>query len=115
MTALSSIAWPVFVFAMTITASFAGPCTAEIDLMRARVEARLESIVASGPSAAQGPAHRQPTPRSLAATEEKLGGLPQEKIDAVRQAMKRAGDADKAGDKNGCEQALADVKGLIGP
>jgi hypothetical protein len=38
-----------------------------------------------------------------------------ETIAAVRQAMLRARAADSAGDKNACEQALAEVQRAIGP
>ena len=59
--------------------------------------------------------HVQPTPRSIAAAEEKLGEVSAETVAAVTQAMLRAHAADSAGDKNACEQALAEVQRAIGP
>jgi hypothetical protein len=56
----------------------------------------------------------QPTPRSIAAAEERLGEVSQKAVEAARQAMVRARAADSAGDKNACEQALADVQRAIG-
>ena len=47
-------------------------------------------------------------------SEEKLGEVSAETIAAVRQAV-RAHAADSAGDKNACEQALAEVQRAIGP
>jgi len=86
--------------------------------MQARLDAALAAKVATGPSAAEGASatmHRQPTPGSIAAAEEKLGNLSSEKVGAVQQAMARARAADSAGDKAACEQALADVQRVIGP
>ena len=59
--------------------------------------------------------HVQPTPRSIGAAEEKPGEVSAETVAAVRQAMLRARAADSAGDKNACEQALAEVQRAIGP
>jgi hypothetical protein len=65
----------------------------------------------TGAKAAAGPAakeetfagmSKQPTPRSMAAAEEKLGELPQQTINAVRQAMAKARAADSVGDSSGC-------------
>jgi hypothetical protein len=86
--------------------------------MQARLDARLAAKAATGPSAAEGASatmHRQPTPGSIAAAEEKLGNLSSEKVGAILQAMARARAADSAGDKDACEQALADVQRVIGP
>jgi hypothetical protein len=101
------------------SASLAGPCTAEIDAMMVRINAALQARVAAGPSAQQqgvtAGRHVQPTPRSIASAEEKLGGLSPE-IDAqVRSAMVRARAADEAGDDIACKEALAEVQRVIGP
>jgi hypothetical protein len=79
---------------------------------------RLEALAAAGPSGPQDATaygkHLQPTPRTIATAEEKLGELSQQKIDAIRHAMDRARAADASGDKSVCEQALADVERELG-
>ena len=103
----------VIAFQASLATSYAGPCTDEINLMQARLDAALEAKAATGPRADESTfatMHRQPTPKSLATVEEKLGSLSSEKADAVLQGMARARAADNAGDKDGCEQALVDVK-----
>ena len=85
--------------------------------MQARIDAKLEAKAAAGPTGRQGAGastNVQPTPRSIAAAEEKLGEVSRH-VAAVRQAMLRAQAADGAGDKNACEQALAEVQRAIGP
>ena len=101
----------------SVSASYAGPCTDDIEKMLARIDAKLHALAAAGPTGRQVGAstHVQPTPRSMAAAEEKLGDVSAETAAAVRQAMLRASAADSAGDKNACEQALAEVQRAIGP
>jgi hypothetical protein len=104
--------------AASISASYAGPCAHEIDRMQAQVDARLEAKAAAGPAARESTAatmNRQPTPESMAAAEARLGEVSPQKIEAVAAAMARARQADGAGDKSACEQALADVQRAIGP
>ena len=103
---------------VSMSVSHAGPCTAEIDRMHARIEARLGANATAGPSARESPAatmHRQPTPGSIAAAEERLGEESARTAEAVASAMARAREADRAGDKGTCEQALATVLRAIGP
>ena len=105
-------------FAVSLSPSFAGPCSDAIDNMQARIDAKLEAKAAAGPTAKEGIAagmSDQPTPRSMATVEEKLGEVSPHTVDAVRQGMTRARAADSAGDKSACEQALADVERAIGP
>jgi hypothetical protein len=105
-------------FAASISAGYAGPCSKQIDEMMIRINTTLEAKAAAGPSARQGRAagmSDQPTPRSMATAEERLGELLPQTVDAVRQAMARARAADSAGDKNACEQALADAQRALGP
>jgi hypothetical protein len=86
--------------------------------MQVRIDTELGARASAGPGAREGGAaltHRQPTPGSIAAAEEKLGEVSATKADTAMQAMARARAADTAGDKSACEQALADVKGVIGP
>jgi hypothetical protein len=97
--------------------SLAGPCSTEIDATQARVDARLAAKGAAGPSATEGLGaltHRQPTPDSIAAAEEKLGEVPAKTVQEVTQAMARARAADDAGDRSVCEQALAEVRRVLG-
>ena len=103
--------------ASTITA-YAGPCSPEIDRMQARIDARLEAVARTGPTATEGSAallHRQPTPGSIAAAESRLGEISPETVAAVRVAMVRAREADGTGDKAACDRALAEVQRAIGP
>ena len=106
-------------FGASISASSAGPCSGDIDAMMARIDAALNAKVAAGPGAQQhstvGGRHVQPTPRSMAAAEEKLGVISPETAQLVRQAMERARDADALGDSVACKEALADVQRMIGP
>ena len=113
-----SLVFGVIAFAASVSASHAGPCTDAIGNMQVRIDAKLEAKAAAGPTAREGVSagmSDQPTPRSMAAAEEKLGEVSSRIVDAVRQAMLHARAADGAGDKNACEQALADVQRLIGP
>jgi hypothetical protein len=100
------------------TAAYAGPCSPEIERMQARVDARVEVPAGAGPSAAESSdarLHRQPTPGSIAAAESRVGKISPQTVNAVREAMARARQADQAGDMPACEQALAEVQRTIGP
>ena len=103
--------------AASMSASYAGPCSQEIDRQRAEIDAKLGVLGAAGPSTQESTAatkHRQPTPHSIAAAESKLGDLSPQKMEAVTAAMVRARAADGAGDRKACEQALAEVKRELG-
>lgn len=103
---------------LSTAASYAGPCADAIDAMQARIDAKLEAKAAAGPSGKEGvPAGMsvQPTPRSIAAAEEKLGDISAQTVAAVGQGMARARAADAAGDASACEKALADVQRVVGP
>src|SRR6188472_4331679 len=98
--------------AASTSASYAGPCSHEIDRLLAEINSKLEAKVAAGPSARESTSattHRQPTPGSIAAAETKLGDVSSQKVEAVAAAMARARKADHAGHQSACEQALADV------
>jgi hypothetical protein len=100
------------------TALYAGPCATEIDRAMALINAKLGGLARTGPSAPQTPGaglHRQPTPRSVAGAESKLGGLSAATMEAVEAAMDRAREADRVGNQSACDQALADAQRLIGP
>jgi hypothetical protein len=105
-------------FAASMSASYAGPCSEKIDNMMTRINAKLEAKAAAGPTAREGNVagmSDQPTPRSIAAAEERLGEVSPQTVETVRQAMLRTRAADSAGDKTACEQALADAQRAIGP
>ena len=116
MTALRLMAFGAVVFIGSVSVSCAGPCSDDIDKMQARIDAKAHAMAAAGPTGRQAGAstHVQPTPRSIGAAEEKLGGAPTGTVAAVREAMLRARAADSAGDKKACEQALAEVQRAIG-
>lgn len=104
--------------AASMSVSYAGPCSSEIDRVQARIDARLEARAAAGPESRESTGammHHQPTPGSIAAAEERLGDLSPEKAEAAKQAMARARAADSAGDRSVCEQALAEVQRVVGP
>jgi hypothetical protein len=108
------VAGTATVFCTLISAAYAGPCTDDIARLERHFNERLEAIAAAGPSGVQDATargkHLQPTPESIATAEEKLRELSQQKINAVRHGMGLARAADAAGNKSGCEKALADVK-----
>ena len=105
-------------FIASISASYAGPCSNDIGRMQGRIDAKLEAKAAAGPYAgesAMAGMSDQPTPRSMATVEERLGEISPKTVDAVAQAMARARAADAAGDKDACEKALADTQRALGP
>jgi len=118
MTTSRSIVFSALAFVASISTSYAGPCSNDIDRMQGRIDAKLEAKAAAGPTAREGVSagmSDQPTPRSIAAAEEKLGDVSPQMVEAVGQAMARARTADSAGDKSACEQALADAQRALGP
>jgi hypothetical protein len=104
--------------AVAASASATGPCSDQIDAMQARIDAKLEAKAAAGPTAKEGVAAGmsvQPTPRSIATAEEKLGDISRQTVEALGQAMARARVADKVGDLRACRKALAAVQRVLGP
>jgi hypothetical protein len=104
--------------AASMSVSYAGPCSPEIDRVQALIDARLGARAAAGPHARESTSatmHHQPTPESIAAAEQGLGDLTSQRIEVAGQAMARARAADSAGDTSACEQALSDVQRAIGP
>jgi hypothetical protein len=94
----------------------AGPCYDEIYRMEARLESLLQAKSAAGPTAPESTEarlHHQPTRESIAVAVTRLGLASPQAADAVMQAMARARDADRAGDLDACERALADVESAI--
>jgi hypothetical protein len=104
-------------FAASTSAGYAGPCSRAIDRLQARIDARLEAAAAAGPMAPVSSGaylHRQPTPGSIAAAEARLGEVSPQTIAAVRVAMVRAREADRAGDKRACTRALSNARRAMG-
>jgi hypothetical protein len=95
----------------------AGPCAEQIVNVQARIDAKLQAAAAAGPTGKETVAatmNRQPTPKSIAEAEVKLGDISAQTWQTVDDAMARARKADAAGDGKGCQQALNDVKKAIG-
>ena len=103
--------------AASMSAAYAGPCLTEITQVQDQIDTLMDAKASGGAAAPESTAatmHRQPTQSSVAAAEVAVGELSPEKVTAVKAAMARAREADGAGDKSACEQALADVKRLLG-
>jgi hypothetical protein len=97
-------------------ASYAGPCSDDISSMMVKINDYLDAKIAAGPPAPAGAlvGVAQPTPRSMATVEERMGEISPQTANAVEQAMARARAADATGDKVACEQALAEVQRALG-
>jgi hypothetical protein len=105
-------------FAASAGGAHAGPCAAQIDQMQARFDAKLASAARRGPTARETVAatdHRQPTPDSIAAAEERLGDLTPRTVDAIESGLARARKADAEDKRGACEAELAEVLQAIGP
>jgi GTP cyclohydrolase FolE2 len=87
---------------VSISVSYAGPCSQEIARFRAAIAAEQLSNATTGLSAPESTAattHRQPTQRPIGAAESQLGEVSPEKLHAVVAAVERASEADRAGDQ----------------
>jgi hypothetical protein len=134
------VALSASVLAASMAASYAGPCTEEIDRLQAQVHAKTAAVAASGPAAAENHTammHRELTPiaaaieqaidamqeshaadrqreskpASIAAVEERLDEGT--RIEQLAAAMKRAREADEVDDSSACDQTLKDVRHAI--
>jgi hypothetical protein len=104
------------VLTLSTAATFASPCSQEIDRVQAKFDAKLEAQAAAGRYARESTVatmHRQPTPGSIATAEAQLGDVSPEKVQAVETLMTRAREADRADNQRACEQALAEVQRLL--
>jgi len=104
------------VVAASAIGSQAGPCSAEIYSMEARVDATLKAKAADGPTlqvSREALLHRQPTPGSIAAAESRLGTASPQRVDAIIRGMARVREADRTGDLNACRRALSDMESLL--
>ena len=98
--------------------ALAGPCADEIYQTDLAINKKLDAAASKGKAAPQSTfatTHRQPTPASVAAAEQQVGDISEAVVTEVRAFMQAAREADAAGDKEGCEQALAEAKKIVGP
>jgi hypothetical protein len=98
------------VAATTLSASpgNAGPCAREIDREWTEVGAKIQARIGAGRSNSQGIVgllHHQPTPRSIAAAEEKVADM-WVPLESAVVALARAREADHANDPATCREAL---------
>jgi hypothetical protein len=93
----------------------AGPCTADIDALQAKIDSRVDTTAGAGKLGSQSQAaqlHRQPTPQSIADAEAKLGEG--KASDEALAALGKARKADAAGDAAACSDALAAARKALG-
>jgi GTP cyclohydrolase FolE2 len=98
---------------VSMSISYAGPCSQEIARLRADIDAKQRANAAAGstaPQSTEATTHRQPTQWSIGAAESRLSEVPPEKLGAVLFALERASEADRAGDQTACGEALADAR-----
>jgi hypothetical protein len=96
--------------------SLANSCSQDIDRAWVQINAKIQARVAAGRSAPQGTMallHHQPTPSSIAASEQTVLDvwLP---IEMAVAALARAREADRTDDRIACERALAEVQRVTG-
>ena len=104
------------VFCFIAMPCYAGPCSTEIYRLQTLLDAKIGTTAHAGQAAPEGDAallHRQPTPGSIAGAESKLGEGGQ--LDHAVAALAQAREADAAGNQQGCEQAVTDVRRALGP
>jgi hypothetical protein len=99
-----------------VTAGHAGPCTAQIDAVQAQVDARVAAVAGAGPvqrESTSDPLRRESTPGSIPRAKESLGE--KDSVGRALSALERAREADRGGNEENCEQALAEARRAIGP
>src|SRR5258708_38709216 len=100
---------------VSIEPSYAGPGSPQIAHMQSSVDALIAAAAVASPPGRQSTAamrHRQPTPSSVAAAEARIEE--EERVKPVAAALAQAREADRSGDNDTCERALADVRRAIG-
>jgi hypothetical protein len=93
----------------------AGPCTAQIAVVQAEVDARVAAIASAGPverEATATPVRPGPTPGSVSQVEETLGE--RTSVGRALSALARAQEADRRGNERNCKQALDEARRAIG-
>lgn len=112
-----AMALSVAVALLSTAPAHAGPCSKQIFAIQLQFNSKLNAAAASGPAGAESPAalmHRQPTPKSVAHAEEKLGDISQDNTQVFARALKRAREADAVGDQPACEHALDEARRALG-
>jgi hypothetical protein len=103
---------------MTSAVAKAGPCDRELYEADLTIGKRLDAAAARGKAAPESPGallHHQPTPKSIASAEEKVGDISDADLKALTEDMQAARKANAAGDLAACQKALADVPSHLGP
>ncbi len=111
------LAFAALACALCPVSSYAGPCADDLYKADLAIGKRLDEIAANGKPAAESTfatAHHQPTPATVAGAEETVGDISEAQVTAVRKFMVEAKQADAAGDKDACEKALSEARGLLG-
>ena len=96
--------------------SQAGPCTAEIDRLQAQLDARIDAQAGEGRAARESRSaleSHQPTPEPILKAEEGLGEGTALANASV--ALARARVADRQGDAQACQEALARARRGLKP
>jgi hypothetical protein len=99
------------VLAASTHSGLATPCSAELDQLQARVDARLDTTAAAGPTGMESVGaklHHQPTPGSISRAEQGLG----EGTDLGQAVADLEHDRalDQAGDRAACERSVEEVR-----
>ena len=113
----SIAAYAALALATSISASYGGPCWDDLSAVQAKIDTMLEAKAAAGPPApasVMAGMSDQPTPRSMATVEERMGEISPQTVRVIEEAMARARAVDGAGDKAACEQALVEVQRALG-
>ncbi len=106
------------IFMLVCVPALAGPCANDIYQADEAIGKKLDEAAAKGKGGAQSTfatTHHQPTPETIAGAEEQVGDISESVVKELRAFMQAARMADAAGDKAGCEKALAEAKSIIGP
>jgi hypothetical protein len=93
--------------ASVISAS-GGPCTPEIERLRAAVDTMAASTGPAGRQTKAAMTHRQPTPNSIAEAASKVEEAA--RVKRAQAALAEARAADDVGDRPACQRALADLR-----
>jgi hypothetical protein len=110
------VAYAVGASLLSAHPSFAGSCSAELETAQAQIDAYLEGQALTGrwtQESRRALMHRQPTPATIAAAEERLGEVDAPEFDAVERAMTMAREYDSVGATSLCTRALSDVESAI--
>jgi hypothetical protein len=94
----------------------ASSCAPQIDEVQRQIDARIEAIAAASPGDRESRSamlHHQPTPESIAAAEKRQKG--DAGVQRALGALKRAREAEHAGDVKACEAALAAARAAMAP